>query len=271
MKAMNTPTVLKRIVARKLEEIAARQVAVPVPVLLEQIVANSIGEWAPRGFTQAMLDKVAAGESAVIAEVKKASPSKGVIRVDFDPAQIAKSYEDGGATCMSVLTDADFFQGSEAYLREARAACKLPVIRKDFIVDPYQVYEARAIGADCILLIVACLEDEQMQDLAELAQDLGMDVLVESHDAEELERALTLSTPLIGINNRNLHTFDLTLQTTFDLLQKIPQDRLVITESGIHTPADVALMREQNVNAFLVGESFMRAEQPGVKLAELFA
>jgi len=261
---MNTPTVLKRIVARKLEEVAERQERVPVPVLLEQIVANSIGEWAPRGFTQAMLDKVAAGESAVIAEVKKASPSKGVIRADFDPAQIAKSYADGGATCMSVLTDADFFQGSEAYLREARAACALPVIRKDFIVDPYQVYEARAIGADCILLIVACLEDEQMQDLAELAEDLGMDVLVESHDAEELQRALKLSTPLIGINNRNL-------QTTFDLLQKIPQDRLVITESGIHTPADVAAMRKQGVNAFLVGESFMRAEQPGEKLSELFA
>jgi indole-3-glycerol phosphate synthase len=172
---------------------------------------------------------------------------------------------------MSVLTDADFFQGSETYLREARQACNLPVIRKDFIVDPYQVYEARAIGADCILLIVACLQDAQMQDLAELAEDLGMDVLVESHDEAELERALQLSTPLIGINNRNLHTFDLTLQTTFDLLGQLPKDRLLITESGIHTPADVALMREHDVNAFLVGESFMRAQDPGQKLAELFA
>ncbi len=268
---MNTPTVLKRIVARKLEEIAERQAQRPVPELITKIVANSAGQWAPRGFTKAMLDKVALGESAVIAEAKKASPSKGVIRTDFDPAQIAKSYEQGGATCMSVLTDADFFQGSETYLREARQACNLPVIRKDFIVDPYQVYEARAIGADCILLIVACLQDAQMQDLAELAEDLGMDVLVESHDEAELERALQLSTPLIGINNRNLHTFDLTLQTTFDLLGQLPKDRLLITESGIHTPADVALMREHDVNAFLVGESFMRAQDPGQKLAELFA
>lgn len=268
---MNTPTILKRIVERKYEEIAERQAKVPVPELLEQIVANSVGEWAPRGFAKAMQAKLDAGQSAVIAEIKKASPSKGVIREDFQPAQIAPSYEQGGAACLSVLTDADYFQGSEAYLREARQACSLPVIRKDFIVDPYQVYEARAIGADCILLIVACLEDEQMQDLAELAEDLGMDVLVESHDAEELARALKLSTPLIGINNRNLHTFDLTLQTTYDLLEMIPNDRLIITESGIHTPADVAAMRERDVNAFLVGESFMRAEQPGDKLAELFA
>jgi indole-3-glycerol phosphate synthase len=206
----------------------------------------------------------------VIAEAKKASPSKGVIREDFNPAQIAASYQAGGAACMSVLTDADFFQGHEDYLRQARAACNLPVIRKDFIVDPYQVYEARAIGADCILLIVACLEDQQMQDLAQLAEGLGMDVLVESHDAEELVRALKLSTPLVGINNRNLHTFDLTLQTTFDLLALMPEDRIVITESGIHTPADVVLMQNQNVNAFLVGESFMRASDPGAKLAELF-
>jgi indole-3-glycerol phosphate synthase len=206
----------------------------------------------------------------VIAEAKKASPSKGVIRQDFKPAQIAQSYAQGGAACMSVLTDADFFQGHEDYLQQARAACNLPVIRKDFIIDAYQVYEARAIGADCILLIVACLQDEQMQQLAQLAQDLGMDVLVESHDAQELVRALKLSTPLIGVNNRNLHTFDLTLQTTFDLLALIPEDRMVITESGINTPADVALMQEHKVNAFLVGESFMRADDPGAKLAELF-
>jgi indole-3-glycerol phosphate synthase len=267
---MNTPTVLKRIVARKLEEIAERQVHTPIAKLQQQITANATGPLAPRGFAKAMRTKLDAGLPAVIAEAKKASPSKGVIRQDFKPAQIAQSYAQGGAACMSVLTDADFFQGHEDYLQQARAACNLPVIRKDFIIDAYQVYEARAIGADCILLIVACLQDEQMQQLAQLAQDLGMDVLVESHDAQELVRALKLSTPLIGVNNRNLHTFDLTLQTTFDLLALIPEDRMVITESGINTPADVALMQEHKVNAFLVGESFMRADDPGAKLAELF-
>jgi len=267
---MNTPTVLKRIVARKLEEIAERQVHTPIAKLQQQITANVTGPMAPRGFAKAMQAKLDAGLPAVIAEAKKASPSKGVIRHDFKPAQIAQSYAQGGAACMSVLTDADFFQGHEDYLQQARAACNLPVIRKDFIIDAYQVYEARAIGADCILLIVACLQDEQMQQLAQLAQDLGMDVLVESHDAQELVRALKLSTPLIGVNNRNLHTFDLTLQTTFDLLALIPEDRMVITESGINTPADVALMQEHKVNAFLVGESFMRADDPGAKLAELF-
>ena len=267
---MNTPTVLKRIVARKLEEIAERQQHTTIDDLKLKIKANRSGPMAPRGFAKAMQTKLDQGLPAVIAEAKKASPSKGVIREDFNPAQIAASYQAGGAACMSVLTDADFFQGHEDYLRQARAACNLPVIRKDFIVDPYQVYEARAIGADCILLIVACLEDQQMQDLAQLAEGLGMDVLVESHDAEELVRALKLSTPLVGINNRNLHTFDLTLQTTFDLLALMPEDRIVITESGIHTPADVLLMQNQNVNAFLVGESFMRASDPGAKLAELF-
>jgi indole-3-glycerol phosphate synthase len=267
---MNTPTVLKRIVARKLEEIAERQVHTPIAKLQQQITANATGPLAPRGFAKAMQTKLDAGLPAVIAEAKKASPSKGVIRQDFKPAQIAQSYAQGGAACMSVLTDADFFQGHEDYLQQARAACNLPVIRKDFIIDAYQVYEARAIGADCILLIVACLQDEQMQQLAQLAQDLGMDVLVESHDAQELVRALKLSTPLIGVNNRNLHTFDLTLQTTFDLLALIPEDRMVITESGINTTADVALMQEHKVNAFLVGESFMRADDPGAKLAELF-
>ncbi|WP_443640469.1 indole-3-glycerol phosphate synthase TrpC [Candidatus Njordibacter sp. Uisw_039] len=267
---MNTPTVLKRIVARKLEEIAERQQHTTIDDLKLKIKANRSGPMAPRGFAKAMQTKLDQGLPAVIAEAKKASPSKGVIREDFNPAQIAASYQAGGAACMSVLTDADFFQGHEDYLRQARAACNLPVIRKDFIVDPYQVYEARAIGADCILLIVACLEDQQMQDLAQLAEGLGMDVLVESHDAEELVRALKLSTPLVGINNRNLHTFDLTLQTTFDLLALMPEDRIVITESGIHTPADVVLMQNQNVNAFLVGESFMRASDPGAKLAELF-
>jgi indole-3-glycerol phosphate synthase len=267
---MNTPTVLKRIVARKLEEIAERQQHTSIDDLKIKIVANRSGPMAPRGFAKAMQDKLNQGLPAVIAEAKKASPSKGVIREDFNPAAIAASYQTGGAACMSVLTDADFFQGHEDYLQQARAACNLPVIRKDFIVDPYQVYESRAIGADCILLIVACLEDQQMQDLAQLAEDLGMDVLVESHDAQELARALKLSTPLVGINNRNLHTFDLTLQTTFDLLAMMPEDRMVITESGIHTPADVILMQNKNVNAFLVGESFMRASDPGVKLAELF-
>jgi indole-3-glycerol phosphate synthase len=267
---MNTPTVLKRILARKLEEIAERQQHTTIDDLKLKIKANRSGPMAPRGFAKAMQTKLDQGLPAVIAEAKKASPSKGVIREDFNPAQIAASYQAGGAACMSVLTDADFFQGHEDYLRQARAACNLPVIRKDFIVDPYQVYEARAIGADCILLIVACLEDQQMQDLAQLAEGLGMDVLVESHDAEELVRALKLSTPLVGINNRNLHTFDLTLQTTFDLLALVPEDRIVITESGIHTPADVVLMQNQNVNAFLVGESFMRASDPGAKLAELF-
>ena len=267
---MNTPTVLKRIVARKLEEIAERQQHTTIDDLKLRIEANRNGPMAPRGFAKAMQAKLDLGLPAVIAEAKKASPSKGVIRESFNPAAIAASYQAGGAACMSVLTDADFFQGHEDYLQQARAACELPVIRKDFIVDPYQVYESRAIGADCILLIVACLEDQQMQRLAELAEDLGMDVLVESHDAQELARALKLTTSLVGINNRNLHTFDLTLQTTFDLLAMMPEDRMVITESGIHTPADVVLMQDQNVNAFLVGESFMRASDPGAKLAELF-
>ena len=267
---MTTPTVLKRILVRKLEEIKERQHQTPIDHLKLKVKANQIGPMAPRGFAKAMQAKLDEGLPAVIAEVKKASPSKGVIRENFDPAQIAASYQTGGAACMSVLTDADFFQGHEDYLQQARAACSLPVIRKDFIVDPYQVYEARAIGADCILLIVACLEDQQMQTLARLAEELGMDVLVESHDAQELGRALTLKTPLMGINNRNLHTFDLTLQTTFDLLSMVPDDRMVITESGILTPADVLLMQKQSVNAFLVGESFMRTGDPGAKLAELF-
>ena len=267
---MNTPTVLKRIVARKLEEIAERQQHTTIDDLKLRIEANRSGPMAPRGFAKAMQAKLDLGLPAVIAEAKKASPSKGVIRESFNPAAIAASYQAGGAACMSVLTDADFFQGHEDYLQQARAACELPVIRKDFIVDPYQVYESRAMGADCILLIVACLEDQQMQQLAQLAEDLGMDVLVESHDAHELARALQLSTPLVGINNRNLHTFELTLQTTFDLLAMMPEDRMVITESGIHTPADVVLMQDQNVNAFLVGESFMRTSDPGAKLAELF-
>jgi indole-3-glycerol phosphate synthase len=218
-----------------------------------------------------MESKLAAGQSAVIAEIKKASPSKGVIREDFHPAEIAASYERGGAACLSVLTDADFFQGSEASLQQARAACLLPVIRKDFIVDPYQVYEARAIGADCILLIAAALNDADMASLNALALELGLDVLIEVHNAEELARTLPLGNRLIGINNRNLHTFETTLETTFNLLADIGDEFLVVTESSIHTTEDVAAMRSKGVNAFLVGEAFMRAEEPGEKLAELFS
>lgn len=207
----------------------------------------------------------------MIAEIKKASPSKGVLREDFDPAAIAQSYAQHGAACLSVLTDKDFFQGSEAYLQQARAACALPVLRKDFIIHPYQVYEARAIGADCILLIVAALDDAVMRELAALAAALGMAVLVEVHDAAELERALALETPLIGVNNRNLRTFETSLQTTLHLLDRIPEDRIVITESGILRREDVALMRAHHVDAFLVGEAFMRAAEPGAELARLFA
>jgi indole-3-glycerol phosphate synthase len=262
-----TPDILKKIVARKLEEIDERLASVS----LDQLKAKLDDADAPRGFVQSLKDKIAAGQSGVISEIKKASPSKGVLREHFVPAEIAKSYADHGAACLSVLTDVDFFQGGDAYLKQARAACSLPVIRKDFIVDSYQVYEARAMSADCILLIVACLTDRQLADLNALAMKLGMDVLIEVHDAEELERALKVPNPMIGINNRNLRTFDVSLQTTLDLLTSISDDRLVVTESGIHAPEDVALMREHNVNAFLVGEAFMRADEPGEKLAALFA
>lgn len=263
---VNPPTILRKILARKEEEVAARRVVRSVAELESAIRDQS----APRGFANALQRRVAAGEPAVIAEVKKASPSKGVIREDFHPEQIARSYRAGGATCLSVLTDEDFFQGCDEYLAQARSACDLPVLRKDFTVDSYQVLEARAIGADAILLIVAALEDSQMGDLAQTAMDCGLDVLVEVHDRAELERALVLPTPLIGINNRDLHSFDTSLQTTLDLLAHIPADRLVITESGIHTPQDVAVMRAAAVSAFLVGEAFMRAEEPGEKLRELF-
>jgi len=236
-------------------------------MLAEQASAAS----APRGFVDALNDSIAAGKSGVIAEIKRASPSKGLLREDFNPAAIAASYQAGGASCVSVLTDRDFFQGSEDYLRQARAACDLPVIRKDFIVDPYQVYEARAIAADCILLIVSALEDEQMLALNTLAHELGMDVLVEVHDEAELERALRLNNRLIGVNNRNLRTFETSLDTTLRMLDQIPKECTVVTESGIHEATDVALMREHRVNAFLVGEAFMRAPDPGAKLAELFA
>jgi len=223
-----------------------------------------------RDFVGAMRARIAAGQAAVIAEIKKASPSKGVLRADFVPADIAQSYAEHGAACLSVLTDRQFFQGSVDYLKQARASCDLPVLRKDFMVDPYQVYEARAIGADCILLIAACLDDAQMADLEAIARGLDMAVLVEVHDRAELDRALRLKTPLVGINNRNLRSFEVSLQTTLGMLPDVPSDRLLVTESGILTRADVQTMREAGVNAFLVGEAFMRAPEPGLALAELF-
>ena len=262
----DTPDILKKIVRRKKEEIAARAETLPLDRLIAQLdgVANT------RGFVAALDSRILTGQPAVIAEIKKASPSKGVIREPFDPAAIAESYQQGGATCLSVLTDIDFFQGADEYLVQARTACTLPVIRKDFIIDPYQVYEARVIGADCILLIAACLTDTRMQELNDLAQQLGMDVLIEVHDGAELERALPLPNRLIGINNRDLHSFEVRLETTLELLERIPHDRIVVTESGIHSQADVLQMRRHGVHAFLVGETFMRAPDPGGRLAELF-
>ncbi|SMF94132.1 indole-3-glycerol phosphate synthase [Methylomagnum ishizawai] len=261
-----TPDILQKILRRKAEEIAQRLALVSFQDMLQRAAAAD----APRGFVDALRAKVAAGLPAVIAEIKKASPSKGVMRPEFYPAAIAQSYANHGAACLSVLTDRDFFQGSEDYLREARAACALSVLRKDFTVDPYQVVEARAIGADCILLIAAALDDARMKELADLASELGMDVLVEVHDAAELERALKLDLPMIGINNRNLRSFEVHLETTLELLAMIPAGRLVVTESGILAPEDVALMRGRGVQTFLVGEAFMRAAEPGQKLAELF-
>lgn len=265
---MNTPTILKKIVDRKWEEIKERKQSISLEQMRDLALANPD---APRGFSDALARSLKAGRSAVIAEIKKASPSKGILREDFHPAQIAASYEEGGASCLSILTDRDFFQGHEDYLKEGRAACDLPVIRKDFIVDPYQVFEARAIGADCILLIAACLDDDTLRELNLLAHELAMDVLIEVHDEEELQRALKLPNRLIGINNRNLHTFEVSLQTTFDLLEQIPDDRIVVTESGILNREDVQAMRQHQVNSFLVGEAFMRTEDPGATLAAFFA
>lgn len=261
-----TGTILDRIVARKREEVAARSAVKSLAA-----VAEAARHAAPvRGFAAALRARVAAGEPAVIAEIKKASPSKGVIRADFRPAEIAVSYAQHGATCLSVLTDIDFFQGSDAYLQAARAAVSLPVLRKDFVVDPWQVHETRALGADCMLLIVAALDPGQLAELHALGCEVGLDVLVEVHDANELERALALAPGMIGINNRNLKTFETRLSTTWDLLDRIPEDRLVVTESGIHTTAEVAEMRARDVHAFLVGEAFMRAPDPGMELARLF-
>ena len=266
MSAANSPTILTRILQRKEEEVAERSRAVPESELLRLAAEQS----APRGFIAALDQRIAEGDPAVIAEIKKASPSKGLIREDFAPADIAVSYAEGGAACLSVLTDADFFQGHEDYLIAARDACTLPVIRKDFIVHGYQVSEARAIGADCILLIVAALDDTHMADLYQQAQALGMDILVEVHDVQELERALKLGIGLVGINNRNLHTFDTSLDTTLELLPRIPAGVTVVTESGIHTQTDVLRMREHDVHGFLVGEAFMREPVPGEALRRLF-
>jgi len=258
--------ILQTILARKAQEIRERSTQTP----LAQLRVRAAEAPTPRGFARALRAQIAMGKPAVIAEIKKASPSKGVIRADFHPEQIARSYEAGGAACLSVLTDVDFFQGADAYLVAARANCGLPVLRKDFTIDAYQVYEARALGADCILLIVAALDDMQLSELSELAQTLGMDVLVEVHDGAELDRALQTSASLIGINNRNLRTFDTSLDTTLQLRERVPSERLLVTESGIHTREDALRMRAAGVNAFLVGEAFMRAQDPGAELRKLF-
>ena len=259
--------ILNKIIATKRVEIAAALAVKSLAVVEAEAAAQS----ATRDFVGAIRHKIACGQPAVIAEIKKASPSKGVIRPDFRPAEIAQSYERHGAACLSVLTDKEYFQGAAEYLQAARAACALPVLRKDFMVDPYQVVEARVMGADCILLIAAALDLKEMQDLEALAHSYGMAVLVEVHNGEELDAALQLKTPLLGVNNRNLRTFEVTLETTLGLLSRIPADRIVVTESGIITPEDVALMRARQVETFLVGEAFMRAPEPGVELARLFS
>ncbi len=263
---LSAPTVLRKIIDRKQEELVERRQRRS----LADCQRLAVSADPTRGFIDALDRKAAEGQAAVIAEVKKASPSKGVIRADFVPSDIAKSYEQGGAACLSVLTDRDFFKGDDSYLQTARAACQLPVIRKDFTIDPYQIWEARALGADAILLIVACLERTHLEELYQCAQEAGLDTLVEVHDAQELEDALSLSPRLVGINNRDLHTFDTSLKTTIDLLRAIPEGVQVVTESGIHTADDVALMTRHGVNRFLVGEAFMRADEPGQELRRLF-
>ena len=262
----DTPDILKKILARKAEEIVERSERESLRDLSHRCEDLPL----PRDFTGVLRQHADTGRPAIIAEVKKASPSKGLLRDPFEPAEIAASYQRGGASCLSVLTDRDYFQGHEDYLQQARAACELPVLRKDFIIDPYQVYESRALGADCILLIVAALGDAMLHDLTGLARHLDLAVLVEVHDGEELDRALALDLPMIGINNRDLRSFETRLDTTLQLLDRIPDDCLVITESGIHTPDDVALMQQNGVPGFLVGEAFMRAADPGARLAELF-
>ena len=264
--AQKTPDILKKIVSRKHEEIDEGIKRVPLERMIE--LASNADQ--TRGFYNALQSKVKQKQSGIIAEIKKASPSKGVLRENFDPVEIAKSYESGGASCLSILTDRDFFQGDSLFLIKARAAVSIPVIRKDFIVDPYQVYESRAMGADCILLIVSCLKDSQLKSLSQLASSLGMDTLVEVHDSDELYRALKLKLPMLGINNRNLKNFEVSLQTTIDLLSEIDGDKLVITESGITSKTDVELMHNHNVFGFLIGEAFMRDSNPGQKLKEFF-
>ena len=262
----DTPTVLKRIVARKHEEVAERRSRLS----LEDCRAEARKQPATRGFANALQQRIEAGDPAVIAEIKRASPSAGVLRDPYDPAAIARDYEAHGAACLSVLTDRDFFQGGEADLLAAREACALPVLRKDFMVDEYQIHESRIAGADCILLIAACLSVAQMQDLAGIARELDMDVLVEVHNEAELDQALLVESPLLGINNRDLHSFEVSLATTWELHQRVPDNRLTVTESGIHSQADVNAMRQRGIHAFLVGESFMRAGSPGYRLNDLF-
>ena len=262
----NTPDILVKILNRKLEEISERSARVSIADLQQKCLSAD----PVRGFIRSIENKINNNLSAVIAEIKKASPSKGILREDFNPAEIASSYAANGAACLSILTDKDYFQGHEDYLQQARAACELPVIRKDFIIEPYQVYEARAIDADCILLIVSALESSKLQELLDLAHSLEMDVLMEVHDRAEMETALKTGARLIGINNRNLRTFDTSLDTTIDMLDMVSENHILVTESGIHSKDDVQLMRDNNVNAFLVGEAFMRADDPGEKLAELF-
>lgn len=266
MMSDNTPDILVKILNRKHEEISERSAVISIDQLQEKCLAAD----PVRGFIKSIENNIANNRPAVIAEIKKASPSKGVLRKNFQPAEIASSYAKHGAACLSILTDKDYFQGHEDYLKQARAACTLPVIRKDFIIDPYQVYEARAIDADCILLIVAALDDESLNSLLNLTHELGMDVLMEVHDEQEMQRALKTNARLIGINNRNLRTFDTSLDTTLDMIDMVGEDHILVTESGIHTVEDVQLMRDNDVNAFLVGEAFMRAENPGEKLTELF-
>ena len=262
----DTPDILVKILNRKHEEVAERSASVSIDDLKQQCEnADPV-----RGFISSIENKINNNQSAVIAEIKKASPSKGLLRENFEPAEIARSYAEHGAACLSILTDKDYFQGDEEYLKQARSACQLPVIRKDFIIDPYQVYEARAINADCILLIVSALHDSDLQALFDLAHALGMDVLMEVHDEQEMLRALKTGARLIGINNRNLRTFDTSLDTTLSMTGMVSDDHILVTESGIHTRTDVQLMRDNGVSAFLVGEAFMRAENPGEKLAELF-
>ena len=259
--------ILNKILATKVTEIAAAK----AKLSLNEVKALALLQPKSRDFIAAICAKIAASQAAVIAEIKKASPSKGIIRENFNAAEIAVSYENGGAACLSVLTDVEYFQGNADYLKQARAACNLPVLRKDFMIDAYQVYEARAMGADCILLIAAALELSKMRELETVAHVLGMAVLVEVHDGDELELALQLETPLVGINNRNLRTFDVTLQTTLGLLDRLPDDRIIVTESGIFTADDVKLMRDNKVHTFLVGEAFMRQPDPGIELKKIFA